>query len=135
MSRPSLTISQLARQAGIGVETVRYYERMGLISQPVKPEQGYRIYPEQTLLRLMFISRAKQLGFSLNEIKELLSLEEAACRQTREIANDKLTEVQQKIRDLQALAYRLESLMDACETNTQGHTCPIIDVLASEPPT
>jgi len=132
MSQTSLTISRLARQAGISVETVRYYEREGLITQPVKPAQGYRTYPEPTLLRLQFISRAKQLGFSLKEIKDLLSLEGAECQQTREIANLKLNEVQLKIRDLQALASRLELLMHACESNTEGKPCPIIDVLTNE---
>jgi len=132
MSPVSLTISHLARQAGIGVETIRYYERNGLITQPAKPDKGYRVYPENTLLRLKFIRRAKQLGFSLKEIKDLLLLDEANCRQTRDVADHKLAETRLKIRDLQALEQKLEDLLHACQTNTEGQSCPIIDVLSHD---
>ena len=125
----ALTISRLAEQAGVGVETIRYYQRIGLLEEPVKPAQGYRIYPDEYLARLHFISRAKQLGFTLNEIKDLLMLESSDCQQTQEIARQKLESIQQRIIDLTAMAGSLEQLIDACHEGGSSNTCPIINTL------
>ncbi|NNG14412.1 MAG: MerR family DNA-binding protein, partial [Gammaproteobacteria bacterium] len=129
MKNPALTISRLAREADIGVETIRYYQRIGLLEEPPKPVQGYRVYPDASLARLHFISRAKQLGFTLNEIKELLMLDSSDCQQTQQIAAQKLETVQQRIIDLTAMAGTLQQLIDACHGGESSGACPIIDTL------
>ena len=85
-----LTISIIAKEIGVSVETIRYYERIGLISQPVKPESGYRIYDDEILKKLYFIKRAKKLGFSLNEISDILVIGSKGCKETKDIASLKL---------------------------------------------
>jgi MerR family mercuric resistance operon transcriptional regulator len=129
MTMPALTISRLAREAGVGVETIRYYQRIGLLEEPPRPAQGYRRYPATTLARLHFIARAKQLGFTLNEIKELLLLESSACQQVQELATQKLATIQQRIADLTAMAETLQQLLDTCHDGQQSATCPIINSL------
>lgn len=132
MPLEKLTISRIARLADIGIETVRYYQRTGLIAEPLKPQSGYRIYPEETLRKLKFILRAKQLGFTLAEIKELLALDGNDCEQTQEIANHKLVAIKQKITDLNAIGTALEELLASCESNPASKCCPIIDILSKE---
>jgi MerR family mercuric resistance operon transcriptional regulator len=124
-----LTISRLARLAGIGVETIRYYQRIGLLQTPAKPPQGYRIYPADTLKRLQFISRAKQLGFTLKEIAELLQLGPADCQTTRKLAQQKYNDIQAKVRDLQAISGILEQLIERCDADSTD-TCPILAALS-----
>lgn len=126
-----LTIGKLAKQAGINLETIRYYQRIGLIDEPVKPESGYRVYPQSDLNRLQFIQRAKQLGFSLAEIKQLLQLEEDTCEQTRKLAEQKQQLIQQKIADLQTLSNTLEQYIQACYCSTDHQDCPIIKAFLS----
>ncbi|WP_126456491.1 MerR family transcriptional regulator [Sulfuriflexus mobilis] len=126
---PALTISRLAREAGVGVETVRYYQRIGLLEEPPKPAEGYRVYPGQALSRLQFIARAKELGFTLNEIKELLLLDNADCQQTQEIAGQKLQSIHARIHDLTAMAETLEHLLRSCQGHATTAACPIIDSL------
>lgn len=126
------TISQLARAAGIHVETVRYYERRGLIHQPAKPKQGYRLYPEATLARIIFIKRAQELGFTLEEITHLLTLGELPCREVQSMAAQKLTSVRTKIDDLRRLEITLEKLLSQCITNPDQSHCPIIESLQPE---
>jgi len=103
-----------------------------LINEPPKPEYGYRIYPQETVQKLKFIQRAKQLGFTLAEIRELLKLDGANCEQTREIASHKLASIQRKIIDLTAIGTALENLLLSCETNTLTNRCPIIDTLSKD---
>lgn len=124
------TISAVARRAGIGVETIRYYQRIGLIKEPVKPVSGYRKYSNKDLEQLQFIQRAKQLGFSLAEIKVLLALGEGSCAQTKELAANKLDDVKGKIRDLTAIAHTLEQLLVSCESNRSTSSCPIIETIS-----
>ena len=127
-----LTISKVAKLAGIGVETVRYYQRIGLIDEPPKPPQGYREYPRATISRLNFIHRAKQLGFTLAEISDLLQLTDAECATTQLIAEHKVNLIKEKVTDLQAMAVVLEELLESCKANqSQGH-CPIIEVLSKD---
>jgi len=132
MSAKPLTISHLAKAAGIGVETIRYYQRIGLLDEPPKPASGYRVYNKSVVARLKFIQRAKELGFTLGEIKELLSLDSDACGQTRELAQRKIQIIQRKIADLQAMATVLDNLLTACHNNPAHAGCPIIDILSRD---
>ena len=123
------TIGKLARELGINVETVRFYERRGLIEQPPKPLSGYRVYPEETLNRIRFIKRAQELGFTLDEIAGLLHLNDNPCSQVQELALGKLDSLQQKIADLRRLEVALKSVLKQCESNPDKSRCPVIDAL------
>jgi Hg(II)-responsive transcriptional regulator len=128
--KPLLTISLAAKKAGIGVETIRYYQRIGLIEEPPKPLSGYRVYPEDTVARLRFIQRAKELGFSLSEISSLLTLGSGNCKETQELAAYKLNVIKRKIEDLQSLASTLEELIRSCEDNPSQQKCPLIEAIS-----
>ena len=132
MSDKPLTISHVAKTAGIGVETIRYYQRIGLIDEPLKPLSGYRVYDENILARLKFIQRAKELGFTLAEIQDLLSLDANACDQTQDLAQRKIQVIQRKISDLQAMAAALDDLLKACQGNQAHAGCPIIEILSRD---
>tara|TARA_R110001583_G_scaffold79359_1_gene214406 strand:+ start:1468 stop:1854 length:387 start_codon:yes stop_codon:yes gene_type:complete len=123
------TISKIAKQIGINIETVRFYERKGLIKQPVKPLQGYRIYPVETVNRIRFIKRSQELGFTLHEIEGLLSLSDRPCQQVEELAQKKLIAVQAKQADLQLLENALLEHINQCQRNNDDTCCPIIDSL------
>src|SRR2546426_303226 len=112
-----LTIGQVARQAGIGVETVRFYEREGLLQEPARRESGYRQYSEDVVARLRFIRRAKELGFSLKEIKELLALRvdpSTTCREVKEQAEAKIAHIEGKIASLVRMNEALVKLATVC---------------------
>ncbi len=127
---PELTIGRLARSAGVNVETVRYYQRIGLIDEPAKPAQGYRRYPGSVVERIRFIKRAQELGFSLAEIGELLSLNDGDCDKARTIAEHKNKVIQQRIDSLSAIQRELAKLIKACRKNTTGQErCAIIATL------
>ncbi len=123
------TIGKLAKQAGVNIETIRFYERKGLIEQPAKPLSGYRHYPDETLRRIYFIKHSQALGFTLSEIGSLLQLNDMPCGQVQELAENKLLSVQQKIADLQSLQQALNKLLRQCENNKDKSCCPIIDSL------
>lgn len=123
------TISKLAQEAGVNVETIRFYEKKGLIQQPLKPIQGYRQYPDETLERIRFIKRAKELGFTLDEIAHLLSLEELPCSQVQALSQHKLNTVQAKLKDLNRLEKALIELLKQCSNNEDETHCPVIDSL------
>jgi len=125
----SFTIGQLANRAEIGVETVRYYERCGLIDRPVKPDRGYRKYGNDILQRLQFIRKAKSLGFKLDEIRVLLTLDEGQCEDVQLIAQNKLEQVRRKLGDLQRLEGALDNLIKKCAQRTDEIGCPIIETL------
>lgn len=97
------TIGQLAKTAGVNVETIRYYERQQLIAQPDKPLQEYRGHPEETLYRILFIKHAQHLGFTLTEISSLIELSQGQCSDAQHLAENKLTAIQQKLKDLRHL--------------------------------
>jgi MerR family mercuric resistance operon transcriptional regulator len=124
-----LKIGQLARAAGITVETIRYYQRRGLIACPPKPVNGFRDYGEPLLQRLHFIKRAKSLGFTLDEIAHLLRLSEADCADVQQLAQHKLDQVSLKISHLQRLQQALEQLLDQCHQRPSDAHCPIIETL------
>lgn len=127
-----LTIGRLAGTAGVNVETIRYYQRIHLINQPNKPLTGYRVYPEQTLSRVHFIKRAQSLGFSLDEIRQLLDMTDGQCNSAAKIANDKLVLIQHKITDLSKMAAALKDYTQQCATNTDHSHCPLIDTLIDD---
>ena len=130
---PGLTIGQLARAAGVNVETIRYYQRIELIDEPVKPAQGYRRYPAATVERIRFIKRAQELGFSLDEITDLLSLNDRECNEARAIAEHKQEVIQQRIDDLSAMQRELAKLIKACKKNISGQDrCAIIATLTKD---
>jgi len=130
-----LTIGQVARQAGIGVETVRFYERQGLLEEPARKQSGYRQYPKDVVARLRFIKRAKELGFSLKEIKELLALRvdpDTTCAEVKSRAEVKIADVEQKIDALQQIKKALVKLAAVCRGRGPTSECPILDALDNE---
>ncbi len=134
MSQPtpeSLTIGGLARVAGVGIETIRYYQQRGLL--PVPPAVGaYRRYPVTLNARIRFIKRAQELGFSLDEIAQLLKLEDGSNRSSiRHIATDRLSQIEQKLNDLRRMQKTLKHLVGECEHTGKNLPCPIIATLAS----
>ncbi|MFU8787750.1 MAG: MerR family DNA-binding protein [Methylobacter sp.] len=130
MSEKPLTIHRAAKEAGINVETIRYYQRIGLIETPEKPLSGYRVYSEDLIARLLFIQRAKELGFSLAEISTLLALGDGNCAEIKELAAHKLAIVNSKLHDLQAIANTLESLIQSCESTSGYQGCPVITAIS-----
>lgn len=128
----SLRSGEVARQAGVNVETLRYYEREGILPEPPRRMSGYREYPPETVDLICFVKRAQELGFSLREIRALLDLRKVprrASKKVRRLVQDKLNEVKQKIRDLQAMQQALSDLLCACEESDSAATCPIIESL------
>jgi MerR family copper efflux transcriptional regulator len=134
----AMTISQAARAAGVGVETVRFYERRNLVMRPSKPpDGGFRRYPPETIEQIRFIRQAQRLGFSLREIEELLSLRAdpaSDCGQVRERAVAKLSDVQRKIDELQRFRRALKELIAACPGHGALRACSIMEALAAGAP-
>ena len=134
MGMNEMTIGRVAGAAGVNVETIRFYQRLGLVAQPAKPSGGVRRYPEDTVLRVSFIKRAQQLGFSLAEIGHLLELEKArSCAKTHDLAVMKLMAVEARIADLDRIRRMLRTLVAQCETGKGRIACPIIDSLSAPP--
>ena len=131
----SMTIGQLAQRAGVGVETVRFYEREGLISEPPRRPSGYRDYPPEAAARIVFIRRAKELGFSLKEIGELLELRvrpRRNCALVKRNAETKIAHIDTKIAALRRMRRALIHLTKACEARTPTTECPILAALGSQ---
>ena len=129
------TIGKVAKQAGVGVETVRFYERQGLIEQPLRSDHGYRHYPEETVLRLRFIKQAKKLGFTLKEIGELLALRDepsATCSDLQQRAEIKLMDIESRIEELAKMRDVLDSLIKSCSQEKSIGECPILNVITGE---
>ena len=128
-----MTISKAAQAAGAGVETIRFYERRGLIDQPPKPiSGGYRIYPRETIERIRFIRQAQELGFSLREIHELLALKadpSTDCAEVRAQAEAKRDEVDRKLKQLNHIRSGLEQLIAACPGTGALEECSIMEAL------
>ena len=128
-----LTIGQVAKQAKIGIETIRFYERQGLIEEPPRRESGYRQYPQEVIDRLAFIRRAKDLGFSLKEIADLLALTKqrnSNAGNVKERVIQKISEVEAKIDHLQKIKKSLKKLSDSCPGKGPLKNCPIISSLS-----
>jgi MerR family copper efflux transcriptional regulator len=129
----TMTIGRLAKQAGVNIDTIRYYERNGLLPEPVRRASGYREYEPADVRRLRFIMRAKDLGHTLAEIGELLSL--SADRDVRGVkrrAEQRLEQVDYKIKELQRVRRGLKTLIDACPGHGALESCPIVAALSGE---
>lgn len=127
-----MTIGRVAEHAGVGIETVRFYEREGLLVTPARSAAGYRLYDADVVTRLQFVRRAKELGFTLNEIKELLSLrvDSTTSRQdVRARAKTKIKDFENKIRTLQRMKKALVRLIQECCEKGDGAGCPILRAL------
>ncbi|RTL48481.1 MAG: MerR family transcriptional regulator [Rhodocyclaceae bacterium] len=121
-----MTIGALAKASGVGIETVRFYQRKGLLEVPAAP-QGYRSYDGSHIERLRFIKRAQGIGFTLEEIAELLSLNDSRDHATaRALAGEKLARIEQRIQQLHTMAAALRQLVDNCQHGGEGMPCPII---------
>lgn len=126
-----LTIGKLAKAAGVGVETVRYYQRCGLLSVPERAFGTVRRYSQQSLQRLYFIRRAQSLGFTLDEIQVLLRQSNGgSCKTARTLAEQKLDLVEKRLQDLRRLQAELERLVRQCHTHGNEASCPLIDALS-----
>ncbi|HEX2831053.1 MAG TPA: MerR family DNA-binding protein [Burkholderiales bacterium] len=122
----------MAKAAGVGVETVRFYERRGLIAQPAKLNGAYRRYSGDHVRRIQFVKRSQELGFKLEEIESLLKLEDGTDRRSvQRIATARLEQVRERIADLRRIERTLSHLLDDCRKGT-GHRCPIISAIATD---
>lgn len=133
----SLTIGQIARQSRVPIETIRYYERRGLLPDPPRTESGYRLYGAESASRLRFIKQAKALGFTLAETRELLALRvdaKTSCDEVRHRAEGKAADVAEKIRSLQAIQGALKELITACAQGGPKGECPFLASLEQHLP-
>ena len=130
MALKGITIGTLARKAGVNIETIRYYQRRGLLEEPPKPAQGYRLYPVEAVARVLFIKRAQRLGFSLEEIGNLLRLGDGDCREAKAIALQKLSVIESRLEDLQRMKHTLQELIARCDAGLNAAGCPIVSSLA-----
>ena len=130
-TRGGLTIGHAARAAGVSVETVRFYERQALIDRPDTPIAGYRRYDAAAVNTIRFVKRAQDLGFTLREIKDLLTLHHDDCAGARARAQAKLVAVEAKLRDLERMRAALQQLVRTCANARAAHPCPILEALHS----
>ncbi|GJL61769.1 MAG: Hg(II)-responsive transcriptional regulator [Nitrospirales bacterium] len=124
-----MKIGQVAKRAGVNIETIRFYERKGLIIQPPRPNGGYREYHKETVAKIRFIKRTKDLGFSLTEIAELLSLQtnpKATCADVKQRAKAKILAIQKRVKGLQTMKRALGKLVESCSGSGSLDDCPII---------
>ena len=130
-----LKVGEVAKQAGVNLQTIHYYERRGLLPKPPRTGTNYRAYPEDAVLRVRFIKRAQEIGFTLKEIKQLLSLRAAPrtrCADVRERAEAKVQDIDDKVRTLQAMRKALTKLIGECSGKGPVTQCPILEALDSE---
>lgn len=127
---PTLTISRLAREAGVNVETIRFYQRRGLLPEPEKPLGGIRRYAQPDVARVLFIKGAQRIGFTLDEIAQLLQLDDGThCAEARAIAERKLADVRDRLADLQRIEAALAQLVGRCASRRGKLSCPLIAAL------
>lgn len=130
----NITIGRVAKEAGVHKETIRYYQSLGLVAEPERRAGSVRRYGTATVARLHFIKRAQQLGFTLEEVKKLLLLEDGQnCAETRKLAEQKLTLIKERITDLNRMRRLLEGLIGECERGKRPRACPIIATLSNAP--
>jgi MerR family copper efflux transcriptional regulator len=132
--KKTFSIGQMARQAEVGIETVRFYERQGLLSEPARKPSGYREYTDEAVTRLRFIRRAKELGFSLKEIAELIELRfdpNTTCAELKKQAEHKLLDIDSRIRDLNKMKRVLQKLTSTCKGSGSLKGCSILEALDS----
>ncbi|HHZ69672.1 MAG TPA: MerR family transcriptional regulator [Methylococcaceae bacterium] len=123
----SLTIGQLAKQAGVTIETIRFYQRKSLLVEPKKPSHGFRHYPQESIAQIRFIKRAQKYGFSLKEISELLSIHTHHCEEIRKIAELKYQQIDTQIKDLTILRHALNDMIKRCQNEPSSEHCSLID--------
>ena len=131
----TLKIGELAERADVNLQTIRYYEREGLLPEPPRLSSGYRVYPDSTVRRVRFIKRAQEIGFSLAEIRELLSLRIDAQRtsaEVRSLAEAKIADIEWKMRTLKAMKTALHRLTERCSGCGPASECPILESIDSE---
>lgn len=131
----ALKVGEVAAQAGVNLQTIHYYERRGLLPRPPRTASNYRAYPVDTVLRVRFVKQAQQLGFTLKEIKELLSLRAAPrtrCADVRERAEVKVRDIEDKIRNLESMRETLTKLIGECSGNGPVTACPILDAMENQ---
>jgi len=131
----TLSIGQIAQRAGIGVETVRFYERKGLLEEPLRRASGYRQYPEEVVKRIHFIKRAQKLGFSLKEITEMLMLRvdgHTSCEEVKQHAEAKIASVERKLIELQRMRQALLQVAALCTGEGPASACPMLDALEQQ---
>lgn len=127
-----MKIGEVATQSGVGIETIRFYERERLIPAPLRTTSGYRQYEPSVIARLSFIRRTKELGFTLAEIRDLLELRfdpATGCEHVRERAQQKLESIAEKIHSLERMKRTLEKVVSECETKSSIRDCPLLDGL------
>jgi MerR family mercuric resistance operon transcriptional regulator len=127
-----MTISQLAKSAGIKTETVRYYQRIGLLRTPRRPAHGFRSYDDGDGLHLRFIRHGQTLGFTLDEIATLLHLSSANCKEAEQLAKERLVALRVKITDLRRLEAALQHTVSECERRQPHAGCPLIEALLAQ---
>jgi MerR family copper efflux transcriptional regulator len=133
----SLTIGTVAKRAGVPIDTIRYYEREGLLPEPLRRASGYRSYNESAVGQLRFIRRAKDLGFTLDEIRDLLALSadrHRGMKAVRQRAQQRLESIDARIAELRRVRKGLEKLIEACPGHGDPDQCPILRALSDEQP-
>lgn len=132
MNRETLRTGEVAARAGVNIQTLRYYERRGLLEEPERRASGYREYPPDAVRLIRFIKRAQELGFTLREIEDLLRLrsdQKASCSEVRAAARAKIEDIEQKIRSLRAMKRALGVLVRSCTSDGSVRECPILEAL------
>lgn len=127
----ALRIGEVAGLAGVNIQTLRFYERRGLLAEPPRRASGYREYPPESVRRVLFIKRAQELGFTLAEVEEILQLRDdpsIPCRRVRSRAEAKISDIDQKLRRLKAMRSALAALVKSCAAN-RAHHCPLLEAL------
>ena len=137
-AKPSFTIGAIAKRVGVAIDTIRYYEREGLLPQPARRASGYRSYDDSAIAQLLFIRRAKSLGFTLDEIRDLLALSadrQRGVRAVKQRALQRLAAIDTRIAEMQRVRDGLEQLVEACPGHGAPEQCPILRALVqAEPP-
>lgn len=136
MDRETLRTGEVAARAGVNVQTLRYYERRGLLKEPSRRASGYREYPTDSVRLIRFIKRAQELGFTLTEIEELLRMrsdQTASCSEVRTAAQTKIDDIETKAKSLRAMKRALAILVSSCRSERSVRECPILEALDQKP--
>ena len=126
------TIGKLAQLTEVTIETIRHYQRIGLLVEPEKPDSGYRCYSANEITIIRFIKRAQKAGFTLKEIATLISLDGAHCANVQQFTEHKCQQIDQQIKDLKALRQVLDSLVNSCQQTASSERCAILDAFSDE---
>lgn len=132
MDRETLKTGEVAARAGVNVQTLRYYERKGLLQEPERRPSGYREYAPDAVQLIRFIKRAQELGFTLAEVEDLLQLrssEDTACAEVQNAAEEKIADIEERIRHLRAMKRALGALVASCATEGSPRCCPLLEAL------